>query len=104
MKTSSKIDGVIEAVRYMPDGQIALVRVHERRGAAFGDHVLLTRQQLIERLKAGKRLVIGKRKPFWGNTFETGPEVHLVQDGGSDWVRLAQASGNGDTLPGVPLF
>lgn len=104
MKSSSKIDGVIEAVRYAHDGRIAQVRVYERRGATFGDRTLLTRQQLIERLKAGKHFIVGRRKEFWGTTFETGPEVHLVQDGGSDWVRLAQASGNGDTLPGVPLF
>ena len=30
-----KFDGLIEAVRYAPDGKIILVRAYERRGATF---------------------------------------------------------------------
>ncbi len=104
MRTSNKIDGVVEAVRYAPDGQVALVRVYERRGPAFGDRVLLDRGQLLARLKAGKRFVAGRRKPLWGASFETGADIRLVQDGGSDFVRSAQASGTADDLKGVPLF
>ena len=45
----SKFDGVIEAVRYK-SGKIDLVRAYERRGASFGDHVILDRKTLLERL------------------------------------------------------
>ena len=61
---AKKIDGVIEAVRYNPNGQIALVRAYERRGATFSDRVLLDRKTLLERLKSGKNFSIGQRKEF----------------------------------------
>lgn len=40
----ARFDGVIEAVRYSPDGKIEVARAYERRGAAFSDHVLITTQ------------------------------------------------------------
>ena len=44
----------------MPDGSILLVRVYERRGATFSDRVLLSRQALLDRLKKGKKFVVGE--------------------------------------------
>ena len=40
------IDGVIEAVRYSPDGAISVVRTYQRRGAVWSDHILLGRKEL----------------------------------------------------------
>lgn len=104
MKAPLKIDGVVEAVRYTPGGLVSLVRAYLRRGPAFGDRVLLTREQMLEQLKSGKRFVAGQRKEFLGATFETGMEIHLVSDGGEDFIRSAQAGGKSDDLKGVPLF
>jgi hypothetical protein len=54
MKASKKIDGVVEAVRYTPDGHIAMVRVYKRLGATFTDRILLSREELLVLLRAGK--------------------------------------------------
>jgi len=100
----AKFDGVIEAVRYTPDGRIALVRAYERRGATFSDHVLIDRQALIERLKKGKRFVVGQRKAYWASTFEIGKPVgYHTRDGKGVITTDGQASEK-DFLAGVPIF
>lgn len=73
-----RYDGVIEAVRYDSTGRIALARVHERRGMVFSDHILLTREELIRRLKAGQVFVTGRRVPRMGNAFEVFDVVRLA--------------------------
>jgi hypothetical protein len=65
---AKKFDGVIEAVRYK-NGQLVAVRAFERRGATFSDRVLLSRQELLDRLKKGQTFVIGKRKDLLASTF-----------------------------------
>ncbi len=75
-----KIDGVIEAVRYTPGGLISIVRTYERRGAVWSDHVLLGRQELVARLRNGKRFVTGERKEYLGSVFETGATVRYVDE------------------------
>jgi hypothetical protein len=95
-----KFDGVIETVRYHPDGKIALVSAYERRGAVWSDHILLERSELIERLKQGKRFVTGRRKQYLGGVFETGPAVRLVQG-----VLVTDGpAAQHDLLTGVPIF
>ncbi len=97
-----QFDGVIEAVRYK-NGKIALVRAYERRGPTFSDHVLLNRKDLLERLKAGKRFVTGRRRPFLAGTFEVDREVRIDgQDG--DAVITTRPDGGREELEGVPLF
>ncbi len=81
-----RYDGVIEAVRYDSSGRIALARVHERRGMVFSDHVLLTREELICRLKAGQVFVTGRRVPRMGNAFEVFDIVRLAGTPGQEVV------------------
>jgi uncharacterized protein YjhX (UPF0386 family) len=95
-----KFDGVIEAVRYAPNGRIILARLYERRGAVWTDHLLLDRKQLTERLKRGRRFVTGQRKPYRGGTFVTGNPVRLE---GQNIVSNG-ASAMRDELTGVPVF
>jgi len=95
----SKLDGIIEAVRYEPDGSIQVVCAYERRGAVWSDHILLERKDLAERLKHGKRYAAGQRKEYLGNVFETGPAIRLEQ---GRIVTVGQA-GEGE-LAGVPVF
>ncbi len=103
MPKKPKYDGVIEAVRYAPDGKVAWARVHERRGPVFGDHVILSREELIERLKSGKKFVVGKRIRGMGNAFEAGASVSLAGSNGAAYLVAGQGgSTNGDHLPGVP--
>ena len=73
----TKFDGLIEAVRYAPDGKIELVRAYERRGATFSDSILIDRASLVTRLKNGQKIVTGTRKEFLGSTFEALKTVQL---------------------------
>jgi len=100
-----KFDGVVEAVRYAPDGKIALARVYERRGPTFTDRILLTRDELVERLKAKKRFYIGRRKPYLASTFELdGQPVTLSGERGKEVIQTGKQPGGSDRLEGAPLF
>lgn len=102
---SKKFDGVVEAVRYAPDGKIVLARVYERRGPTFSDHILMTREDLVKQLKAKKRYYIGKRKPYLASTFELGDQpVTLAGDVGKEVIQVGKSSGQSDLLAGAPLF
>lgn len=95
----TRFDGVIEAVRYAPDGKIEFARAYERRGAAFSDHVLIGRAALVERLKQGKKFVVGQRKPNLGGMFETQASVVLAGD-----VITTRPGADHDFLDAVPVF
>ena len=100
-----KFDGVIEAVRYTPGGQLSLIRVYERRGPTFSDRVLLSRQELMDRLKAKKHFFVGRRLPYLASTFDlNGQEVRLAGLEGKQVIVTGETSGEGDLLQGVPLF
>jgi len=96
----SKIDGVIEAVRYAPDGTVTVARAYERRGAVWSDEILLERKDLVEKLKQGKRFVTGVRKTYVGSVFDTGTAVHLV----GDHIVTNGQSTDRDILSGVAIF
>ncbi len=103
MPKKPKYDGVVEAARYAPDGGVAWVRVHERRGPVFGDHIILSRAGLIARLQSGQRFVVGKRIRGMGNSFETGSPLSLARKEGETYLVAGQnGSAQGDSLPGVP--
>ena len=95
-----KVDGVIEAVRYAPDGKITIVRAYERHGAVWSDRLLLDRDELVEQLEKGKRYVTGQRKIYLGSRFETGATVNHIDN----TIVTGGESGKQDTLAGVPLF
>jgi hypothetical protein len=73
-----KADGVINAAHFDSEGRLLWVRAYERRGPTWSDHVLLDRQTLIHRLKAGKRFFVGKRIVFQASEFELQTPVRLV--------------------------
>ena len=99
---SKKIDSIVEAVRYAPDGKVALVRIYERLGSAYSDRKLLTREQLIDRLRAKKIFVGGRRIERMGTSFETGAEIRLVKSGALEYIQSAAGSGERDDLKGIP--
>lgn len=99
----SKFDGVIEAVRYSSNGHIVLVRMYERHGAAWSDHILLERKNLVACMKNGKRFVTGQRKVYFGGIFETDQAVRY-QGNGNGFVVTESQSANRDLLAGVPVF
>jgi len=99
-----KFDGVIEAVRYTSDGQIAFVRAYERRGPTFSDRLLLDRQTLVARLKSGQRFVTGQRKERWASTFAVGKTVKVVGWNGKVIVTTSAEASKRDHLEGVPVL
>ena len=101
---AKKIDGVIEAVRYKQNGQIALVRAYVRRGVTFSDRVLLDRETLLERLKGGKHFSTGQRKEFWASTFELGKVVRTVSKDGKDFLTTREDASHRDELEETPAF
>ena len=99
---AKKFDGVIEAVRYK-NGQIEVVRAFERRGAAFSDRMLVPRGELLERLKDGRKYVVGQGKEFLAGTFEAGKPVQLVRRDGREFISTRQ-DGERDELEQAPVF
>ena len=99
---AKKFDGVIEAVRYK-DGQIEVVRAFERRGAAFSDRLLIPRRELIEKLKDGRKFVVGQRKEYLAGTFDAGKPVQLVKRDGKE-VISTRGDAEHDELEQAPVF
>lgn len=98
----AKFDGVIEAARFTPDGKLAFVRAYERRGPTFSDRVMLDRATLVDRLKAGKKFVLGQRVAYLSSTFEVSHPVRLEQLNGAEVVIAGNpASAKSDALEGV---
>lgn len=100
---AKKYDGVIEAVRYK-NGQIEVVRAFERRGSAFTDRILLTRPEFLERLKKGKRYMIGKRKEFLAGSFEVQDKPVQVITRDASEIISTRAGGDHDELEQAPFF
>lgn len=100
-----KFDGVIEAVHYDAEHKIAWVRMYERHGFVFSDVNVVPRDELVAKIKAGKRIVPGKRVLYQGNMFEvTGEAVRLLKGkDGIDVITNASANGH-DQLQGVPII
>ena len=98
-----KFDGVIEAARYTPGGNLLMVRAYVRRGAAFSDHILIDRDALIARLKKGKKFVTGQRTNLMASTFETLKAVRLTGSTGQEVISTS-AQTDHDLLEEVPLF
>jgi hypothetical protein len=101
---AKKFDGVIEAVRYNPNGEIALVRGYELRGVAYSDRILLDRAALLERLKEGKKFSTGQRVEFWGGTFDLGKPVRVVSQDGKDFVTTCDNASKRDEIEETPAF
>jgi uncharacterized protein YjhX (UPF0386 family) len=100
---AKKFDGVIEAVRYK-NGQIMLVRAFERRGATFSDHIMLDRKEVLERLKKGKKYVIGERKQFLASTFDVQDKPVLLLNRDGREIISTRAEADQDELEQTPVF
>ena len=100
---AKKFDGVIEAVSYK-NGQIDVVRTFERRGAAFTDRIMLDRQEFLNRLKKGKKYVVGKRKEFLAGTFEVQEKPVQVVDRNGREIISTRAEADQDELEQAPVF
>ncbi len=101
---NQKFDGVVEAVHYQSDGQIAWVRMYLRRGPTFSDYILLKRQTLIEHLKAGKKYVIGERVLQLSSTFKVSQPIRVIQKDSKDILVVGGGQSTQEHLDGVPVI
>ncbi len=99
---AKKQDGVIEAVRYK-NGQIVAVRAYERRGSSYSDRVLIDRKDLLERIKKGKRMVVGSRTELLASTFESGKSLQIVNRDGKEFITTLDSTDR-DILEQAPVF
>jgi len=99
-----KFDGIVEAVHYAADGRVEWVRAYERRGATFSDRVLIPRQELVNKLKEGKRYLIGRRKQYLASTFDFSQPVHLLPRDGQEVLVVGEIQAERDCLEGVPII
>ena len=95
-----RYDFVVEAVRYSLDGQIALLRGYQRIDSTYTDRRLISRQQALEMLRAGKKLAAGMRRVYLASTFDISSPI--VSKG--DWIITEGAPSGRDLLRGVPVF
>jgi hypothetical protein len=102
--TKKTIDGVIETVRYDPEGKVDLVRVYEKRGPTFSDVVILTRDQIIRKLRTGKKFYVGDRISLQASTFKLGKLVFLSGPVGHEVIISQAGSKDQDNLQDAPLF
>ncbi len=94
---------VIEAVRLGANGsRVELARGYERRGSVWSDVLLFTREELLDRLRRGARVAVGRMRALPGD-FDIVARVHLRQVDGTDYLASDSASGPGDQVA-APLF
>lgn len=99
-----KYDGVVEAVHYTPEGRVDWVRAYLRRGIAWGDWVIIPRENLIKEIKAGKRMMVGKRVEYMAGTFDVTVPLQVSGKDGQEVITTSTASADRDTLEGVPVL
>jgi hypothetical protein len=98
-----KLDGVIEAAHFNPDGKLAWVRAYERRGPTWSDVVLLDRDALVQRLKQRKRFYVGSRREYWASQFDLTLPVRLVENYRSEVLVTGRGGSQKDRLDGIPV-
>ena len=99
-----KYDGVLEAAHFKPDGQLDWVRVYIRRGAIFTDRIMLSRQELADQLKEGKRYMLGERIINMGGKFNVSQPVRLVKLEGKEVLVVGEKGQAKGELVGVPVL
>lgn len=97
-------DGVIEAAHYAPDGQVAWVRAYLRRGTTWSDRVIIPRSDLIDEIKSGQSMMLGRRVEFMAGTFEVTHPVMIARDSGREVLVTTNKSSDRDQLEGLPVI
>ena len=99
-----KIDIVVVAVRYENPETVSWVRAFERRGATWSDRRMIQRTDLIDRILAGEKVVVGKRIEFEAGTFDTGEDLRVEDRNGVSVLMIGAGNGSGDSLKGIPVI
>jgi len=99
-----KYDGVIEAVHYTKGGQVDWVRAYLRRGPTWSDRIIMKRQNLIDEIKSGRKMMIGKRVALMAGTFEVSSPVLTAGASGKEVLVTSGSDSSRDQLEGTPVL
>ena len=102
-KETRRLDVVLEAVRY-EEGKRRLRRArgYTRRGFIWSDRMLFDRNQLIDLVKANKRVVAGGPAEIEGD-FEVFARIRFEEDGQQGTLMCESGKQDVEDL-GLPLF
>ena len=101
---SPTIDHVVEAVRFSTTRKIELIRLYHRRGSTYSDRELCTRSELIDQMKKGGKVFVGRRINNLAGTFEIGERIILSGKKGAETLSIEGKTTGYDFLPEVDLF
>ena len=102
-KASRKLDVVIVAARYAERSkQLKVGQAYVRRGPIWGDLMLLTRDDLVQRINSKQRVVTGTPAEIPGE-FVVFDHVQLEAKNGGVGIHVDEAPLKGDDLR-LPLF
>ena len=96
-------DYLISAVRYNPEHtRIIKVREHEDLGDKVGQATEVTRQEVISKIKQGKKyMTIFRTKD---GKWKRGEEVHILTIDGEEFIRTDANKIKADNLGNLPEF
>jgi len=75
-----------------------------RWGAAWSDRVILSREELIQKIKTGKRIMTGQRVEFMAGTFNISHQVKVTGPAGQEILVSGLSNENRDHLEDVPVL
>ncbi len=99
-----KVDLIIEAAHFKPDGYIDKVRAYVRWGPTFSDCVLVSRSQLIQDIQKGKEVATGQRIPRLASTFIDLKPLGLYTKANREFVTAKGLSTDWDYLNDIPTL
>ena len=100
----TKFDYLVEAIHYSPSGELEKVRLYERRGPSFSDRVIITRDQLISYLLAGKKVAAGNRVSSLASTFNQTGVIQLSGPKEAPVLVMGGEIASNDSLSGIPVY
>jgi hypothetical protein len=100
-KTEARL--IVVAARYDPEShRLRTAKAYQSADQVWTDVLLFSRQELIDVLESGKKVVVGRFVDL-ATDFEISGQLQLVESGGETFLRADGQSAAGDDL-GVPLF
>ena len=99
---AKRLDIVVVAARFDPQGKLTVAQGFERRGQVWSDLILVDRDTLIRNLRSRRRVAVAVPTPVPGD-FEIVARVHLERKNGVETLASNSAHADQDHLP-APLF
>ena len=99
---AKRLDIVVVAARYDPQGKLTVAQGFERRGQVWSDLILVDRDTLIRNLRSRRHVAVAAPTPVPGD-FEIVARVRLERRNEEETLTSNSAHADQDHLP-APLF